>query len=203
MVRGQGIMEIPPQAELRLTLGSLMTSLGPFISKHCEEAMFGQSLFLPQKHLTCPTKTRGALKICSYSLLIDGSGWLLPYIRVYNKCFLNSCDLHNSPQLVLKLLTDAMFVFEGIDEGSLNGALDRAFSHYREKPNELNDVTRKIIEIDHSWNKTAEKYLDVYNSIRGMKSQCDEKMSDFVFCKTRIVKNFLERCKIWSKNSRT
>ncbi|KAL7221845.1 hypothetical protein ACSBR1_023732 [Camellia fascicularis] len=75
------------------------------------------------------------------------------------------------------------FVFEGIDEGSLNGALDRAFSHYREKPNELNDVTRKIIEIDHSWNKTAGKYLDVYNSIR--------------------VKNFLERCKIWSKNSRT
>ncbi|XP_028077082.1 uncharacterized protein LOC114279093 isoform X2 [Camellia sinensis] len=38
----------------------------------------------------------------------------------------------------------------------------------------------------------------------GMKSQRDEKMSDFVFCKTRtvytkIVRNFLERCKIWSK----
>ncbi|GMP92849.1 hypothetical protein CsSME_00042924 [Camellia sinensis var. sinensis] len=39
----------------------------------------------PQKHLTCPTKTREALKICSYSLLLDGFGWLLPYIRVHNK----------------------------------------------------------------------------------------------------------------------
>ncbi|GMP36669.1 hypothetical protein CsSME_00008722 [Camellia sinensis var. sinensis] len=59
-----------------------------------------------------------------------------------------------------------MFVFEGIDEGSLNGALDRAFSRYREKPNEWNDVSQKIMEIDNSWNNTAGKYLDVYNSIR-------------------------------------
>ncbi|KAL7224817.1 hypothetical protein ACSBR1_026158 [Camellia fascicularis] len=58
------------------------------------------------------------------------------------------------------------FVFEGIDEGSLNGALDRAFSHYREKPNEWNDVSQKIMEIDNSWNNRAGKYLDVYNSIR-------------------------------------
>ncbi|KAL7243487.1 hypothetical protein ACSBR1_015809 [Camellia fascicularis] len=60
-----------------------------------------------------------------------------------------------------------------------------------------------------------------------MKSQCDEKMSDFIFSKTRTIsinskfihmflvvselisvfifqlRNCLERCKIWSKNSRT
>ncbi|KAI8571215.1 hypothetical protein RHMOL_Rhmol01G0101500 [Rhododendron molle] len=58
------------------------------------------------------------------------------------------------------------FVFEGIDEGSLNWALDRAFSHYREKPNEWNDIVRKIMEIDNSWNNTAGKYIDVYSSIR-------------------------------------
>ncbi|KAL7191282.1 hypothetical protein ACSBR2_023368 [Camellia fascicularis] len=40
----------------------------------------------------------------------------------------------------------------------------------------------------------------IIRSRKGMMSQCDEKMSDFVFCK---VRNFLERCKIWSKNSRT
>ncbi|KAL7220148.1 hypothetical protein ACSBR2_013082 [Camellia fascicularis] len=48
----------------------------------------------PQKHLTCPTKTRGALKIYSYSLLIDGIGWLLPYIRVYNKNQMNRMMSH-------------------------------------------------------------------------------------------------------------
>ncbi|KAL7251502.1 hypothetical protein ACSBR1_013354 [Camellia fascicularis] len=117
MVRRQGIMEIPPQAELRLTLGSLMTFLGPSISKHCDSVINAiafscdhnlQFLFnyfhgflqylptqWPQKHLTCPTKTRGALKIYSYSLLIDGIGWLLPYIRVYNKVknFLDRCKI--------------------------------------------------------------------------------------------------------------
>ncbi|GMP35463.1 hypothetical protein CsSME_00007883 [Camellia sinensis var. sinensis] len=50
------------------------------------------------------------------------------------------------------------FVFEGIDEGSLNGALDRAFSH-------IEKVHQNYIN-DHSWNKTAGKYLDMYNSIR-------------------------------------
>ncbi|CAL5435558.1 unnamed protein product [Camellia sinensis] len=37
------------------------------------------------KHLTCPTKTGEALKSCSYSLLLDGFGWLLLYIGVSNK----------------------------------------------------------------------------------------------------------------------
>lgn len=58
------------------------------------------------------------------------------------------------------------FVFEGIDEGSLNWALDRAFSHYQEKPDEWNHIVQKIMEIDNSWNNTAGKYIDVYSSIR-------------------------------------
>ncbi|KAF8400126.1 hypothetical protein HHK36_013422 [Tetracentron sinense] len=58
------------------------------------------------------------------------------------------------------------FVFEGIDEGSFNWALDRACRHFREKPDEWNDIVRKVMEIDNSWNNTAGKYIDVYNSIR-------------------------------------
>ncbi|KAL5769103.1 hypothetical protein ACOSP7_015660 [Xanthoceras sorbifolium] len=58
------------------------------------------------------------------------------------------------------------FVFEGIDEGSLNCALDRAFRHYREKPDEWNSMVQKVMEIDNSWNNTASKYIEIYNSIR-------------------------------------
>ncbi|GJS09393.1 glycogen synthase-like protein isoform X1 [Tanacetum coccineum] len=58
------------------------------------------------------------------------------------------------------------FVFEGIDEGSLNSALDRAFSYYQEKPIEWANLVQKVMQIDNSWNKTAGKYIDVYNSIR-------------------------------------
>ncbi|TXG61138.1 hypothetical protein EZV62_012501 [Acer yangbiense] len=58
------------------------------------------------------------------------------------------------------------FVFEGIDEGSLNCALDRAFRHYREKTDEWNSIVQKVMEIDNSWNNTAGKYIETYNSIR-------------------------------------
>ncbi|XP_065847468.1 uncharacterized protein [Euphorbia lathyris] len=58
------------------------------------------------------------------------------------------------------------FVFEGIDEESLNCALDRAFAYYREKADEWNGIVKKVIEIDNSWNRTAGKYIEVYDSVR-------------------------------------
>lgn len=58
------------------------------------------------------------------------------------------------------------FVFEGIDEGSLSQALDRALAHYRQKPDEWNGIVRKVMEVDNSWNNTAGKYIEVYNSVR-------------------------------------
>lgn len=58
------------------------------------------------------------------------------------------------------------FVFEGIDEGSLTSALDRAFSYYVQRPMEWNEIVTKVLGIDNSWNNTAEKYINVYNSIR-------------------------------------
>ncbi|XP_076898307.1 uncharacterized protein LOC143551850 [Bidens hawaiensis] len=58
------------------------------------------------------------------------------------------------------------FVFEGLDEGSLSQALDRAFFYYNEKPIEWANIVQKVMQIDNSWNKTAGKYIDLYNSIR-------------------------------------
>ncbi|KAL7096219.1 hypothetical protein ACP275_10G068800 [Erythranthe tilingii] len=58
------------------------------------------------------------------------------------------------------------FVFEGIDEGSLNQAIDRAFSYYRQKPKEWRGLVKKVMGIDNSWNNTAGKYIDLYNSVR-------------------------------------
>ncbi|XP_073043399.1 uncharacterized protein [Primulina eburnea] len=58
------------------------------------------------------------------------------------------------------------FVFEGIDEGSLNWALDRAFSYYRQKADEWGGIVKKVMQSDNSWNNTAGKYIDIYNSVR-------------------------------------
>lgn len=58
------------------------------------------------------------------------------------------------------------FVFEGIDEGSLNGALERAFKFYLEKPDEWKKLVEKIMEIDNSWNNAAGKYVTIYNSVK-------------------------------------
>ncbi|KAJ0029999.1 hypothetical protein Pint_13897 [Pistacia integerrima] len=57
------------------------------------------------------------------------------------------------------------FVFEGIEEGSLNSALDRAFRYYRDKPDECNSTVQEVMEIDNSWNNTAGKYVEIYNSV--------------------------------------
>ncbi|XP_030493167.2 uncharacterized protein LOC115709252 isoform X2 [Cannabis sativa] len=58
------------------------------------------------------------------------------------------------------------FVFEGIDETSLDGALDRAFSYFKDNPNKWNNIVKKIMEIDNSWNNTAGKYIELYSSIK-------------------------------------
>lgn len=58
------------------------------------------------------------------------------------------------------------FVFEGIDEASLDGALDRAFSYFKDEPDQWKNVVRKLMEIDNSWNNTAGKYIEVYDSVR-------------------------------------
>lgn len=58
------------------------------------------------------------------------------------------------------------YVFDGIDEGSLNGALERAFLSYNEKPELWTELVSRIMKIDNSWNKSAGEYIQLYNSIR-------------------------------------
>ncbi|XP_031504161.1 uncharacterized protein LOC116266863 isoform X1 [Nymphaea colorata] len=58
------------------------------------------------------------------------------------------------------------FVFEGIDEGSLNRALERAFTLYNENPSAWSEVVSRVMKIDNSWDNTARKYIEVYNSVR-------------------------------------
>ncbi|ONI01532.1 hypothetical protein PRUPE_6G144700 [Prunus persica] len=58
------------------------------------------------------------------------------------------------------------FVFEGIDEGSLNRALGRAFACYRNKPDEWNGIVKKVMAVDNSWNNTAGRYIEIYESVR-------------------------------------
>lgn len=69
-------------------------------------------------------------------------------------------DDHSQPEMANG------FVFEGIDEESLDGALHRAFSYYKEKPNDWSRTVQNVMKIDNSWNNTAGKYIDIYNSIR-------------------------------------
>ncbi|XP_073132550.1 probable starch synthase 4, chloroplastic/amyloplastic isoform X5 [Henckelia pumila] len=69
-------------------------------------------------------------------------------------------DDHSQPELANG------FVFEGIDEGSLNNSLDRAFSYYQQKADEWGGIVKKVMQTDNSWNNTAGKYIDIYNSVR-------------------------------------
>ncbi|XP_050374211.1 uncharacterized protein LOC126791778 isoform X2 [Argentina anserina] len=57
------------------------------------------------------------------------------------------------------------FVFEGIDEASLNYALARAFACYKNQPGEWNRIVKKVMKMDNSWNNTAGKYVVIYESV--------------------------------------
>lgn len=69
-------------------------------------------------------------------------------------------DDHSNPEM------SNGFVFEGIDEGSLNWSLERAFKFYFEKPDEWKKLVQKIMEIDNSWNNAAGKYITIYKSVK-------------------------------------
>ena len=54
------------------------------------------------------------------------------------------------------------FVFAGADEGSLNGALDRAIKYHKERASWWEGLTSKIMQMDFSWRSSASKYIDLY-----------------------------------------
>ncbi|BFI25707.1 hypothetical protein AXG93_1864s1190 [Marchantia polymorpha subsp. ruderalis] len=58
------------------------------------------------------------------------------------------------------------FVFDGISEDSLDSALNRALTYHQERREWWQDLTARVMELDHSWNKSAAEYLNLYNNVR-------------------------------------
>lgn len=58
------------------------------------------------------------------------------------------------------------FVFGGIDEGSLNGALERAFKYFSEDPGQRMALISKVMSLDNSWERSAREYVALYKSVR-------------------------------------
>lgn len=54
------------------------------------------------------------------------------------------------------------FTFDGIDEGSLNGALDRAIRYCKERPEWWAKLSRTNMQVDCSWNRAADDYVALY-----------------------------------------
>ena len=57
------------------------------------------------------------------------------------------------------------FVFEGGDEGAMNGALDRAIQYYKEKPQWWSEHSIKNMESECGWRDSAKDYVQLYDSI--------------------------------------
>ncbi len=58
------------------------------------------------------------------------------------------------------------FVFRDFNETGLESALHRALTCYQEQPDLHQDIVKNAMRSDYSWNKPAQDYLDIYNSIR-------------------------------------
>lgn len=54
------------------------------------------------------------------------------------------------------------FTFTGFDEGSLNGALDRALAYYKDKPDWWAKLSKQNMQVDTSWNRSVEQYVQLY-----------------------------------------
>ncbi|GFR45979.1 hypothetical protein Agub_g7451, partial [Astrephomene gubernaculifera] len=57
------------------------------------------------------------------------------------------------------------FTFDGADEGSLYGALDRALSLYGRDPERWRQVVSNNMRQDVSWSRSAGRYLALYRSL--------------------------------------
>mmetsp|Transcript_29315 Transcript_29315/g.93806 ORF Transcript_29315/g.93806 Transcript_29315/m.93806 type:complete len:475 (+) Transcript_29315:33-1457(+) len=55
------------------------------------------------------------------------------------------------------------FTFDGVDEGSLDGALLRALKYYKDPNRQFwEDLSTYGMSVDNSWNRSAESYLKLY-----------------------------------------
>ncbi|KAK9846522.1 hypothetical protein WJX81_005900 [Elliptochloris bilobata] len=60
------------------------------------------------------------------------------------------------------------YTFTGVDEGSLNSALDRALTAFREQPQWWADLTQRNMLVDCSWERAAGAYVDIYNRLAAL-----------------------------------
>ncbi|KAK3275240.1 starch synthase [Cymbomonas tetramitiformis] len=60
------------------------------------------------------------------------------------------------------------FSFEGADEGSLNYALDRCLDAFYNDRDWFHGLQRRVMEQDWSWNKPAERYVELYHQAKKM-----------------------------------
>lgn len=59
-------------------------------------------------------------------------------------------------------------VFDGADEGACNAAVDRAFALFRDSPEKFSELSKRNMDSDMSWNKSAEEYHDLYRRVRAI-----------------------------------
>ncbi len=57
------------------------------------------------------------------------------------------------------------FVFEGDNEGSMDSALNRALSYYKDKPEWWAERSIKNMKSECGWRDSAKEYVQLYNSI--------------------------------------
>jgi starch synthase len=56
------------------------------------------------------------------------------------------------------------FVFDGADEGSCSGAIDRALALFRNEPKRFSDISRKNMNSDMSWRQASASYQELYRA---------------------------------------
>lgn len=57
------------------------------------------------------------------------------------------------------------FAFENIDQNEMYEALNRALKLYYQDEDEFNRVLKNAMNSDYGWEKTAEKYIELYKSL--------------------------------------
>ena len=59
------------------------------------------------------------------------------------------------------------FSFDGVDEGAIDYALDRAISLAYDKPQEFRALQANCMTQDWSWNRPALEYIEIHHAARG------------------------------------
>ena len=57
------------------------------------------------------------------------------------------------------------FAFENIDQNEMYEALNRALKLYYQDEDEFNRILKNAMKSDYSWKKTAEEYIELYQSL--------------------------------------